>query len=197
MPIPNAYMTDEVYLGLVPKLCKGVREIPVVRDHKYWWCVRSLDVFGSHVNVHIEQEIFIEHKIIIVKEEGDTSEVCQAYDQWVAKLDKRYSRHNLHMVRKALGSSMNQYHIIKLVANTQLKVTKKEWVNSFICVNMHPKFWLPFKKLEDNRVLELGKNFLKEKGLYDAMPAFCRCMLVEIFHSCASAVDNLYGNKPE
>ena len=29
------------------------------------------------------------------------------------------------MFWKALGSSMNQYHIIKLVANTQLKVTKK------------------------------------------------------------------------
>ena len=96
---------------------------------------------------------------------------------------------------------MNQYHIIKLAANSQLMVTKKWWVNSFICMDIYPKFRLPFnewiKKLEDNRVLEPGRQFLKEKGLYDAMPAFCRCMLVEIFHSCASAVDNLYGNKPE
>ena len=38
----NAYMTDEVYLGLVTKLCKGIHKIPVVRDHKNWWCVWSL-----------------------------------------------------------------------------------------------------------------------------------------------------------
>ena len=67
------------------------------------------------------------------------------------------------MFWKALGSSMNQYHIIKLVANTQLRVTKKELVNSFIRVNMHSKFWLAFdkwiKKLKYNVFLELGKQF--------------------------------------
>ena len=73
VPIPNAYMTDEVYSGFVPKLCKDIREITVVRDHKYWWCVWSLGVFGSHANVHIAQEIFREHKIIIVEEEGDVT----------------------------------------------------------------------------------------------------------------------------
>ena len=77
------------------------------------------------MNVHIAQEIFIEHKIIIVKEEGDTSQACQAYDQWVAKLDKRYSSQNIHMVRKALTASMKQYYIMELVANAQLKVTKR------------------------------------------------------------------------
>ena len=72
---------------------------------------------------------------------------------------------NLHVVLKALESSMNQYHLIKLVVNAQLKVTKKEWINSFIRVNMHPQFWLTFgeciKKLEDNGVLESGKQFFK------------------------------------
>ena len=56
MPSPNVYMTDEVYLGLVPKLCKGICEMQVFRDHKYWWCVWILDSFGYHVNVHIEKE---------------------------------------------------------------------------------------------------------------------------------------------
>ena len=58
------------------------------------------------------------------------------------------------MFPKALGAYMNQYHLIKLVANTHLKVMKKEWFNSFSSVNMHTKFLLPFnewiKKLEDN-----------------------------------------------
>ena len=81
VPSLNAYMTDEVYMRLVPKLCKGIREMPAVRDHKDWWCVWSLDRFGSHVNVHISQEIFREHKIFFVKEEGDTSQVFQSYDR--------------------------------------------------------------------------------------------------------------------
>ena len=105
------------------------------------------------------------------------------------------------MVRKTLGASMNQYHLIKLVPNAQLKVTKKDWFNSFIRVNMHLKFRLPFNewimKLEDNGVLESGKKFLKEKGRYDSMPAFWRFMPMESFHYFVAAVDNLYANKTE
>ena len=138
--------------------------------------VEKVDVFGWKKS----QEIFREHKILIVKEEGNTSQVWQAYYQWVEKSDKHYLRHNLHMVWKALGASINQYHLIKLVANAQMKLKKKEWVKSFIHVNIHPKFWLPFneqtRKIENNGVLELGKQFLKEKGLYYTMPAFWRHM---------------------
>ena len=98
-------------------LWQGIREVPVVRDHKDWWCVWSLDRFGYHVNFYIAQNIFREHRILIFKEEGNTSQVFQAYDQWVVKVDKSYSRHNLHMVWKGLGAYMNQYHLIKLVIN--------------------------------------------------------------------------------
>ena len=69
VPSPSAYMAYEFYMRIVTKLCKGICEIPVVRDHKGWWCVWILYRFLSHVNVHIAQEIFREHKIIIVKEE--------------------------------------------------------------------------------------------------------------------------------
>ena len=65
VPSPNAYMNYEVYLGLFPKLCKDIREIPVARDHKDWWSVWRLDRFGSDINAQISQKIFREHKIII------------------------------------------------------------------------------------------------------------------------------------
>ena len=67
VPSTNAYMDDEVYLGIFPKLCKEVCDIPVVRDHKGWWCVWIQDIYASHVNVHISHEIFMEHKIMIVE----------------------------------------------------------------------------------------------------------------------------------
>ena len=82
---PSAYMTDEVYAKLVPQLCTGIREMPVIKDHPEWWVVLSLDGFGSHVNVHSAQKVFYDHRIFVIKEEGDTSHVNQAYDQFVAK----------------------------------------------------------------------------------------------------------------
>ena len=59
---------------------------------------------------------------LVIKEEGDTSQVSQAYDQLVAKLDKKYSREMLVVVNKALNE----------VAMTQA------WKQSFIRVNMCP-----------------------------------------------------------
>ena len=82
---PNAYMNDEVYERIVPDLCKGIRQMPVIKDYPNWWVAITLDGFGSHVNVHSTQQIFSDHKILIIKEEGDTSHVNQAYDQQVAK----------------------------------------------------------------------------------------------------------------
>ena len=38
-PSTKAYMANEIYLGLVPKLCKGIREILFVRYQKDWWCI--------------------------------------------------------------------------------------------------------------------------------------------------------------
>ena len=41
----------------------------------------------------------MDHKILIVKEEGDTSQVCQAYDKDAAKGDKRHHRNLLNGIR--------------------------------------------------------------------------------------------------
>ena len=55
----------------------------------------------SHVlNAH---EIFLELKIMVIKEEGDTSHVYQAYAQQVAKYDKTHLRAALNMINPVLG----------------------------------------------------------------------------------------------
>jgi hypothetical protein len=87
---PNVYMNDEVYGALVEDYCKGIRAMPVIRDHPEWWCCITLDGFGSHVNVHSAQDCYAKYKIFVIKEEGDTSQVNQAYDQVVAKRDKKH-----------------------------------------------------------------------------------------------------------
>jgi hypothetical protein len=104
LPSPNAFMTNDVFLQLAPYLAAGIRAMPVVCDHSDWWVAISCDGFGSHVNVPLAQDIFSEHKIMVIKEEGDTSHVNQAYDQFVAKKDKAIMRDSLEIVRRVLIS---------------------------------------------------------------------------------------------
>ena len=81
---PNAFMNDEAWLEIITKLCKSIWRQEIIRDHPDWWVLLSLDGLTSHVNVLNSQEIFAELKIMVIKEEGDTSHVCQAYDKQVA-----------------------------------------------------------------------------------------------------------------
>jgi hypothetical protein len=194
---PNAYMTDEVYLKLVTPLCHGIRQMPVIKDHPDWWVILSMDGFGSHVNVHEAQEIFTEHKIFVIKEEGDTSQVNQAYDQQVAKADKANMRKNLELVRSRLGGSqMDQWVLIKLAANAQSKVSRDTWIGSHNNVNTNPKTRLPFadwlKKLDSKGILLSGEHFFQRKNLYDAMPAVWKKLSVEDRHSVIGIIKRVY-----
>jgi hypothetical protein len=54
-----------------------------------WWVVLTLDGFSSHLNVPEAMEVFHEHKIFIIKEEGDASDTYQPYNQAVEKDDKK------------------------------------------------------------------------------------------------------------
>lgn len=76
--------------------------------------VMTLDGFGSHLQPEA-LKVFADHKILIVKEEGDTSHVCQAYDKDVAKEDKRHHHSLLHRIR--LDIDMADQWTLVLVAN--------------------------------------------------------------------------------
>jgi hypothetical protein len=195
---PNAYMTDEVYLKLVTPLCHGIRQMPVIKDHPDWWVTLSMDGFGSHVNVHRAQEIFSEHKIFVIKEEGDTSQVNQAYDQQVAKADKANMRKNLELVRRTLGGqALDQWVLISLAIQSQAMVPRDVWIKSHNNVNTNPKTRVDFaqwiKKLDAKGVLVSGEHFFQARvGLYDAMPAVWKRLSVEERHSVLSIIQRVY-----
>ena len=88
---PSTFMTDNAWRRICRKMCEGIREMPVIKDHRHWWCVLSLDGFGSHLDPEALM-IFSEYKILVIKEEGDASQVCQAYNQEIAKKDKELVR---------------------------------------------------------------------------------------------------------
>jgi hypothetical protein len=91
---PNAYMTNEVWIKLTPFIANGIRKMPVIKDHPDWMVCMTLDGFGSHLLPEALQA-FTDAKIEVVKEEGDTSKVNQAYNQSVAKEDKKLIREQL------------------------------------------------------------------------------------------------------
>ena len=116
--MPPAYMTDDTWKKMVREMCEGIREMPVIKDHPEWWVLLSLDGFGSHLNMKA-LEVFAEYKILVVKEEGDSSQVCQAYDQQVARQDKRLTRDLLDGFCLGRHGVISQYELI-LVINTAL-----------------------------------------------------------------------------
>ena len=57
-PTPNEYLTGNAWLELSTIISDGIRLMPVIRYHTYWWLSFSLDVFGYHVNVNAANENF-------------------------------------------------------------------------------------------------------------------------------------------
>ena len=72
--------------------------------------VPTLDGYGSHLQGDA-LKIFADYNIFIMKEEGDTSQVCQAYDKYVSMSDKRHNCHFLHGIRTAVNM-VDQYALI-------------------------------------------------------------------------------------
>ena len=125
-------------------------------------------------------EIYYKHKIMLLKEEGDTSHVCQAYDQEVAKADKRSMRSSLAFVRKT--SSMTKgvvdgWQLILVALAMVRELSSDTWVYSFTKVNLHPHHRVSFVKWckRISHFLQGGESFkteLVEVDAYSLLPGF-------------------------
>ena len=40
---PNAFMNNEAWLEIIPKLCKSIRRQKIILNHLDWWVLLSLD----------------------------------------------------------------------------------------------------------------------------------------------------------
>jgi len=193
---PSAYMTDETYLQLIPEFARGIRAMDVIKDHPDWWMTLTCDGFGSHI-LDKAIELFAKYKIQIVKEEGDTSQVNQSYDQDVAKKDKCYMRANLELIRRKLGKKVDQWSLIALAINAQLQVVPGDWARSHRRVNTRPSCRVSFKewikRLDDRGILVSGEKFFtKRTSLFDAMPACWTNLSVEHRHEVISICKGVY-----
>ena len=78
-----------------------------------------------------------------MKEEVDTSQTCQAYDQLQAKKDKSCIRPLADLVESHCGV-INQWHIIFICLQAFKKGKPIDWIVSFKTFNMHPKQQVKF-----------------------------------------------------
>jgi hypothetical protein len=77
---------------LTESVAKGIRAMPVICNHPNFWVVLHLDGFKAHVMTHAAQATFRRHQILVVKENSDSSQVNQAFDQDPAKTAKSENR---------------------------------------------------------------------------------------------------------
>ena len=194
IPTPNAYMTNDNTIKIAPIIAKGIRNMPIIKNHPEWKVCLTLDGFSSHL-VPDALPSFTDALIEVVKEEGDTSQVNQAYDQSVAKEDKKHISAALDKARSI--QVLNQETVVAACIYALNLVPAESWVSSFKKVNLHPHHRVDFttwcKKIESK--LKTGEQFFKNRvGLWDAMPAFWKAMPPEHCHLVVAMIDRLYEN---
>ena len=112
----KAFMTDKCWLDMTPNLFEGYRLLPFLQDNQQWYAIEIVDGFGAHLNNYEVLRLQMAERIIIVKEEGDSSSINQAYNKFVAKGDKREQRETLGMLREMQGSNncLTQWSLIQV-----------------------------------------------------------------------------------
>ncbi len=102
------------------------------------WVVLSYDGYGSHLQNNA-LEVFAAEKNLVMKEEGDTSQVSQAYNQMVAKSNKRFTGSLLDGYRFHTKGVINQFEL-NLISNAAIDSSDtNSWQTSFICKHVSLK----------------------------------------------------------
>ena len=183
---PSGYMTEDAWLEMAPTMARGIRKMPVICDNPSWWVVKIIDGFGPHTSSEKAMTIYAEQKIMLVKEEGDTSHVCQAYDQEVAKADKRSMRSSLAFLRSTTQLTkgvVDGWQLVHVALAMVRELAPETWVYSFRKVNLHPHRRVSFEEWCKRiaHFLQGGESFKPEviSDGYALLPSFWHGMTVE------------------
>ena len=144
----NTFMTIEAWEQMTPLLIEGYRKVnKYVEANPQWYMVDILDGFGAHHNSYLAMAARHSNKIISVKEEGDSSHVNQAYDNLVARNDKKTTSSCLGFLRKFRyhdGTVLDQWDLIHIVLCALRDTTAETWKQSFENCNLNPHTRISF-----------------------------------------------------
>jgi len=101
------------------------------------------------------------------------------------------------LIRRKLGKKVDQWSLVALAINAQLKASNADWqgsharVNTQLSTRVGFKEWI--KQLDDRGALSLGEKFFtKRTSLFDAMPACWVNMSVEHRHEVLAVIKDVY-----
>lgn len=188
----NAYMTDEAWLEASKAIVRGYRSLPYIAENKDWVMLELMDGFKSHENVLAAHQMRIDHKIMSLKEESNTSHVNQGYDQLTAKTDKKNAAASLFEQRKIVKSTtgksqLDQYDLVQCGMRIVRQLEAETWQLSFRRVNLEPSTRLPFPQwcTKIRNFLRAGELFKDEN--IDATPQQIFAMLPTFWHGMQPA----------
>ena len=137
----KAFMTHDAWYKATKAVIYGYNEMSVIRDNPQWFILEFLDGFGYHEYEPRALKMRAERNIPSAKEESRTSHVNQAYDQFVAKNDKKILAETLSCQRKMKHVNkgiVDQYHLVFTVISIVTETPKHTWVNRFQRVGIDP-----------------------------------------------------------
>ena len=173
---PTGYMTEEAWLEMAPSIASGIRQVPVVVDNPDWWTLKMIDGFGAHTSSEKAMEIYAKHKIVLLKEEADTSHACQMYDQKVAIDDKKSMRQSLAYLRqsnKLTKGTIDGWALIHVALAAVRELSPDSWIYSANKVNLKPSTRVPFGEwcARISHYLQGGESSFKPEVVRDAYTA--------------------------
>ena len=81
-------------------MAKGIRKLPIIPDAPaHWWVLNIFGGFGTHTYSLKSMDTYAKYKVLMLKEEGDTSHVFQRYDQYAEKKDNANFRDDTSVLR--------------------------------------------------------------------------------------------------
>jgi hypothetical protein len=153
-------MTTNVILG-IRNINKYVTATP------QWGVLEICDGFGAYLLYHKAKEECFVVNILSLKEEGDTSHVCQAYDKHVAKGDKAAKSFSLIFLRTGFKVSnliIDQWSLVQVGMFAVRDTTRECWTQSFDSCNLDPRTRVSFSEWYEciGHFLQGGESFFPE-----------------------------------
>jgi hypothetical protein len=145
---PTGFMTEEAWIEMTPFQIKGIKSIPIVAANPDWKVVEILDGFGAHFSSPEALQMKADAGIICVKEEADSSHVCQGYDKYVAKCDKAVMRSTLDLLRRTTAickGVVDQWGLVHVGLAAVRAVKPSVWIESFKACDLNPHHRVSFE----------------------------------------------------